>query len=148
MTDKYRLTAVAILPEGLENKGIPSYLEKIVAGEDPAVVRSIYRIAELTENRKRLYAKVSKLIDANEILEGWHLKVTERFRDAGCDDVAWRVTKIAPEDTNPENTTESFPTDLFLSNVETDAEETILPEVLKEPFGSDAFWEWFEKDSE
>lgn len=148
MTDRLRLTAVAILPGGMDNKSIPSYLEQIVAGEDPAVVRTIYRTTEVAENGQRFYAKVSKLIESNEISEGWHLKVTERFRNTGCDDVAWRITKIAPEDTDAENTTESFPIDLFQSNGETYAEETILPEVLEAPFGSDAFWQWFVKDTE
>lgn len=69
------------------------------------------------------------------------LKISERFIDEGCDDVAWQITKIAPEDIDAEITTESFPVDLFISDREDDADETIMPEGMRAFLGSDAFLE-------
>lgn len=47
ITNKVRLTAVAILPENQKNDNIPGYIDKVLAGEDPAVIRTICRTAEI-----------------------------------------------------------------------------------------------------
>ena len=72
------------------------------------------------------------------------------FRDAGYGDVAWKLTPIAPEDTDPEKTTSSFPVELFQDYLEAGErpDDDILPEIPPEPFGSDAFWKWFDKEEE
>lgn len=145
MNKKIRLTIIALLPKGMKAENVPSLIEKVVAGEDPTVIRTMYKTADLSNRAQRLYVKISKVIDAEEITDGWHHQITEAFKCNGCNDVAWRVTKITLEDYEPENTTASFPIELFQSFLE-QAEDIILPEVPPEPFGSDTFWKRFEKD--
>lgn len=74
MTNNVVLTAAAILPEDLINDNIPGYIDKLLAGEDPAVIRTICRTAEIGNKGQRFYAKISKFNDAKEIKGGWHLK--------------------------------------------------------------------------
>jgi hypothetical protein len=41
--------------------------------------------------------------------KGWHLHITGRFHNAGCADVAWKMTEVDPLDLDAENTTVSIP---------------------------------------
>jgi len=88
------------------------------------------------------------VLNEDEINNEWYHRITERFRDAGCTDVAWRVTIISPDDCEPENTTTSFPINLFQSCLEIDDKVIDLPKTPMEPFGSDAFWEHFDSNTE
>jgi len=147
MGDTIRITVVGLLPESMSAKDVPIVLDQTVADEDPSVIHAIYRTAQLESQQQRTYVKISKLVGADELKDGWQLTVTERLRDFGCGDVAWRVTKMVPGDTDSENTTASFPAELFQSSLENDAEEILLSEAPIEPFGSDAFWERFDHDA-
>jgi hypothetical protein len=144
--EKIRLTVVALLKEGVTDENIPSYIEQVTSDEDPAIIQTIFKTAEIKNQCRRFYVKISKVIDKDEMKDGWHLRITERFGDAGCDDVAWKITEFEPWDADSENTTESFPMELFQSATESDANGIVLPEAPFEPFGSDAFWESFDKD--
>ena len=144
MGDTIRITIVGLLPESISAKEIPGILGQTVADEDPSVIHAIYRTAELNSHRQRTYVKISKLVDADELRDGWQLTVTERLKDFGCADVAWRVTEIMPGDTDSENTTASFPVELFQGSLESDTDEVLLSKPPPEPFGSDAFWKRFD----
>jgi hypothetical protein len=89
------------------------------------------------------FAKISKVVEPDEINDGWHLQITERFRKDGCENVAWRVTRVTPDIIDPENTTESFPQDLFHDCL-TDDNGAIVLTNLSGTFGSETFWESFE----
>jgi len=148
MNETIRITVVGLLPESMSGKGIAGFLDQAIADEAPGVIRTIYKTAELNPQRQRTYVKISRLVNADELKDGWHLTVTECLRNAGCAEVAWRVTKIEPGNTDSENTTESFPTELFQSISENDAEGILLSEASSKPFGSDAFWEFFDGDTD
>ena len=147
MNNKIRLTVVALLPEGVKSEDIQDYVAPVINGDDPAVIRTIYRTAALENQDQRLYVKISKLVHEREIKDGWHLRITERFGNAGCCDVAWKITKVDPKNLDSENTTASFPLELFQNSLESDDEEVVLPDLPLEAFGSDAFWEWFVIDA-
>ena len=148
MNRKIRTTLVTLMPRGINAESIPEFIEKAIAGEDPAVLHTLYRETEMTDGEHRLFIKISKVINANEENDEWLHRVTKNLRDAGCENVAWKATKISPDDCEPENTTESFPIDLFQGCDETDDMAIDLPKTPMEPFGSDAFWEFFDNDSE
>ena len=142
--NKIRLTVVALLPKGVKGDGINGYVDPVINGEDPSVVRTIYRTTEMGKNGQRIYVKVWKLVYESEMKKGWHLHITERFHDAGCADVAWKMTKVDPMDLDAENTTVSFPVELFQSILENDDEEIVLPDIPLEAFGSEYFWKFFD----
>ncbi len=55
---------------------------------------------------------------------GWIVNITSKLFDAGHEDVAWRLTRIGP-DTEEEETTESFPAELFRAALEDDGEDRL-----------------------
>ena len=148
MGRKFRTTLVSIMPKGVKAKYASDFIDEVIADEDPTLLRSLYKIAEVTGGEHRLFVKISKVIDTDEETDEWLLRVTQKMRDAGSENVAWRVTKISPEDCDSENTTESFPIDLFQSYLETEDKTISLPKAPMEPFGSDAFWERIDSDTE
>ena len=148
MGRKFRTTLVSIMPKGVKAKYASDFIDEVIADEDPTLLRSLYKIAEVTGGEHRLFVKISKVIDTDEETDEWLLRVTQKMRDAGSENVAWRVTKISPEDCDPENTTESFPIDLFQNYLETEDKTISLPKAPMEPFGSDAFWERIDSDTE
>jgi hypothetical protein len=141
---KIRLTVVALLPEGVKGDRINDYVDPIINGEDSSVFRTIYRTTQMSNQGQRVYVKISKLVHESEMKNGWHLQITERFHNAGCADVAWKITEVDSMDTDPENTTVSFPTELFQSILESDDEENVLPDIPLEAFDSEYFWKFFE----
>lgn len=148
MDRKIRTTLVALMPKGMNLEDTPQFIDKIKAAEEPSMIRTIYKTTELPDGGQRLYVKISKVINADEENDEWLLRVTENFRDAGCENVAWRVTEISPEDCETENTTDSFPIDLFQNCLETGDKAIELPKTPIEPFGSDAFWNIFDRNTE
>ena len=142
--NKIRLTVVALLPKGVKGDRIKDYVDPVINGEETSLVRMIYRTTEMGKHGQRIYVKISKLVDQSEMEKGWHLQITDRFRDAGCADVAWKMTKVDPMDLDVENTTVSFPVELFQSILENDDEEIVLPAIPLEAFGSEYFWKFFD----
>jgi hypothetical protein len=147
MDRKIRTTLITLMPRGVKAEDTPGFIDKIIAGEDLTRLYTIYKTTDLPEVGQRLYVKISKVLNEDEINDEWYQRITERLRDAGCTDVAWRVTIISPDDCEPENTTASFPIDLFQNCLETDDKVIDLPKTPMEPFGSDAFWERFDSDT-
>lgn len=136
------------MPKGIKAEYASDFIDEVIADEDPTLLRTLYKKTEVADGEYRLFVKISKVIDADEETDEWPLRVTQKMRDAGSENVAWRVTKISPEDCDPENTTESFPIDLFQNCLETDDKAIDLSKTPIEPFGSDAFWERFDSDTE
>ena len=112
------------------------------------MLHTLYKEVEQAGGVHRLFVKISKMIDTDAENDEWLLRVTQKLREAGSENIAWRVTKISPEDCNPENTTESFPIDLFQGCLEAEESTISLPKSPIEPFGSEAFWERFDSDTE
>ena len=142
--NKIRLTVVALLPEGVKGDHIKEYVDPVINCEDSSGIRTIYRTTQMSNQGQRVYVKISKLAHESEMKKGWHLQITERFHDAGCADVAWKMTKVDPMDLDAENTTVSFPVELFQSILENDDEEIVLPDIPLEAFGSEYFWKFFD----
>ena len=147
MNSKIRLTVVALLPEGVNGERIHDYIDPVINGEEQTVTKTIFRTATMENQTQRLYVKISKMVPERDIKDGWHLRITERFDNAGCADVAWKITRVDPMDLDAENTTVSFPVELFQKSLENDDDEVVLPEIPLKDFGSDAFWEWFVIDA-
>ena len=144
MNNQIRLTVVALLPEGVRHESIHEYVDPVINGEDSSVIRTTYRTTQMSHQGQRIYVKISKLVHEGEIKNGWHLQITERFHDAGCADVAWKMTEVDPMDLDAENTTVSFPVELFQSILENDEDEVVLPDIPLEAFGSEYFWKFFD----
>lgn len=142
--NKIRLTVVALLPDGVKGDGIKDYVDPVINGEDPSTVRTIYRTTQLGKHGQRTYVKVSKLVHESEMKKGWHLHITGRFHNTGCANVAWKMTEVDPMDTDSEDTTVSFPVELFRSLLESDDDEIVLPDIPLEAFGTEYFWKFFD----
>jgi hypothetical protein len=108
--------------------------------------RQRYSASESAAGPTRLQVKSSRVIAADDLDEAGLLRFANAFRDAGYGDVAWKVTPIAPGETDPENTTASFPAELFQACLDADTpQDDPLSDIPPEPFGSDAFWKWFDE---
>jgi hypothetical protein len=150
MDDKVRVSILALLAPGLSYADIQSFIREHLGQDSDREYRRIYGKADADDGRHRLQIKYSRVIDAKRVDEAGLLHIANAFRDAGYGDVAWKLTPIAPEDTDPEKTTSSFPVELFQDYLEEDERpgDDILPEIPPEPFGSDAFWKWFDKEED
>jgi len=144
MNNQIRLTVVALLPEGVRHESIHDYVDPVINGEDSSVIRTTYRTTQMSHQGQRIYVKISKLVHESEMKKGWHLQITERFHNAGCAEVAWKMTEVDPMDLDAENTTVSFPVELFQSILENDEDEVVLPDIPLEAFGSEYFWKFFD----
>ena len=150
MDDKVRVSILALLAPGVSYADIQPFIRKHLGEDSDREYRRIYGKADANDGGHRLHIKYSRVIDAASVDEAGLLRIANAFRDAGYGDVAWKLTPIAPEDTDPEKTTSSFPVELFQDYLEADerTDDDILPEIPPEPFGSDAFWKWFDKEEE
>jgi hypothetical protein len=142
-----RVTAVALLKKGLGFEDIEGFIDAKLADPGTAGFNTLRKTIALADGTQRLYVKFSKVMPDHELDDGWNLHMTRDFYRAGYGNVAWKITRIDPQDANPEATTESFPAELFQSCLEDTAETHQAPDDLPAPFGSDAFWEWIEDDS-
>jgi hypothetical protein len=120
MQVKLRLTAITLFDIGASEEAIQSFMAQIAGDEKIAGFKAVYRNTILSDGSRRSFAKISKLMEREELEIDWIVAVTKKFFDAGHHDVAWRVTKIDPSDVNGENTTDSFPVELFRNSLEED----------------------------
>ena len=146
MNVKLRLTVVALLPNDVRADSFQLFVERKIGTIEPGVASKLYQTTPQELGVELTYAKISKVIERDEVSSGWHLQVTERFKAAGCENVAWRVTEIAPGDIEPENTTETFPIELFRGSFTKGIEVVNLRYFSPTAFGSESFWEYFEDD--
>lgn len=146
MEGKVRVSIMALLSRNVTFNDIQPFIRKHLGPDREREYRRIYAATDCVDDRERAQIKYSRVIDARNLDEAAILRIANAFRDAGYGDVAWKITPIAPEDTDPEKTTASFPVELFQACLdEDDDQDAGLPDVPPEPFGSDAFWKWFDE---
>ncbi len=150
MDEKVRVSILALLAPGVSYADIQPFIGKHLGADSDREYRRIYGKADAPDGRHRLQIKYSRVIDARLLDEAGLLRIANAFRDAGYGDVAWKLTPIAPEDTDPEKTTSSFPLEIFQNLIEEDEQpdDDSPPEIPPEPFGSDAFWKWFDREDD
>ena len=147
MDEKVRVSLLAMLAPGVSYADIQPFIRQHLGAESDREYRRIYGKADAPDGSHRLQIKYSRVIDAALLDEPGFLRIANAFRDAGFGDVAWKITPIAPGDTDPEKTTSTFPVELFHDYLEEDEQQDddSPPDIPPEPFGSDAFWKWFDK---
>ncbi len=146
MEGKVRVSIMALLAANTTYDDIQPFIQENLGADSDREYRRLYASADCGGENQRLQVKYSKVINAQELDEAAFLRVANAFRDAGYGDVAWKITPIDPDDPDPESTTASFPVELFQSCLEEDAlEDEAGVDIPPEPFGSEAFWKWFDK---
>ncbi len=146
MEGKVRVSIMALLAANITYDDIQPFIAEHLGPDSDREYRRLYATADCADENQRLQVKYSRVIDAQDLDEAAFLRVANTFRDAGYGDVAWKITPIAPDDADPEKTTASFPVELFQSCLEEDQlEGEAEVDIPPEPFGSEAFWKWFDK---
>jgi len=148
MEDKLRVTAVALLRRDLGFGEIENFIAAKMADPRTGGFSTLRKTATLADGSRRRYIKFSKVMSERELDDGWNLRLTQEFYQAGYGHVAWKITRIDPLDSNPEITTDSFPAAMFQSCLEDGAEDPFPSATLPESIGSDAFWQWIEDDTD
>jgi len=120
MESKIRLTAITLFAAGAREEEIQAFMAQIAADQKIAGFKTVFRSTILADGSRRSYVKLSKLTAMGEREIDWIVALTKKFFDAGHQDVAWRVTKIDPADANDDDTTNSFPVELFRNSLEED----------------------------
>ena len=146
MDGKIRVSIMALLARQVTYSDIQPFIQAHLGPESDREYRRLYGAADCGDENLRLQIKYSKVIEARRLDEAALLRVANAFRDAGYGDVAWKITPVAPDDVDPEKTTASFPVELFQSCLDGDElQDDSLADIPPEPFGSDAFWRWFDE---
>ena len=146
MEGKVRVSIMALLARNIGYSDIQPFIREHLGPDSDREYRQLYPLSDRADQNQRLQVKYSKVIDARDLDEAAILRVANAFRDAGYGDVAWKITPIDPDDTDPEQTTASFPVELFRSFLDEDELQDDPPsDIPPEPFGSKAFWKWFDE---
>ncbi len=146
MEGRVRVSIMALLAPKVGYSDIQSFIREHLGPDSDREYRQKYPAAACVDQDQRLQVKYTRVIDAEELDEAAILRIANAFRDAGYGDVAWKITPIMPGDADPEETTASFPVELFQSCLaEDEIEDRDGFDIPPEPFGSDAFWKWFDK---
>ena len=101
-------------------------------------------IAVSSDADPRWYVKFSTVVAADRLDDAWNLRASRHFSKAGYGEVAWKITPVADDDANAEDTTWSVPEDLFRTGWENIDEVQEIPTAAPDSFGSDKFWKWVE----
>ena len=120
--ENLRTTAVALFPKGTEDEDCREIIERLAADRDLAGFRTLLRSTILSDGSRRTFIKFTKVVPLNDLGTGWVINITGKLFDAGYEDVAWRLTRIKPPAEDGDDTTESFPVELFKKALE-DGEE-------------------------
>jgi hypothetical protein len=144
MEEKLRVTVVALLAKGVAPEDVEGFIGQIAAGQEESGVVTLFKTPSLSDGSRRIYIKVSRVIDAADLDDGWNLRITRKFNAAGYGNVAWKITQVDPNAADAEITTASLPRELFQDCLEMGPDSSARPEAPPAPFGSEAFWNWFE----
>ena len=97
MGKKLRTTLVTLMPKGIKSESAAlDFIDKVTAEEDPTMLHTLYKEVEQAGGVHRLFVKISKMIDTDAENDEWLLRVTQKLREAGSENIAWRVTKNIP----------------------------------------------------
>lgn len=113
MEPKLRISIVALIPETADANTLQQLAVDIANGVSGHDYNAITKVEDLPDGRRRSYIKLSKVIDESELKKNWQFDITQKFFEAGYPDIAWKFTRVDPNEFNPEETTETFPDELF-----------------------------------
>lgn len=139
-----RTTVIGLLNNGVTFEDIQDFVNDKLAEKALTGFKTVQGVSRTADGERRLHVKFSKLSEAGKFDHRWNLDISNEFRNAGYGDVAWKFTQVGSEDPGGEDTTVSIHPDLFKACLEEDAckqHQLSSPE----PFGSDAFWQWFDE---
>jgi hypothetical protein len=129
---------------GVSRQDVESIVTPLLEKLGLTTVDKLCWISFPSEDGEKRYVKFSALVPLEQLDDAWNLRASRQFSDAGYGDVAWKITPVADNDQNGEDTTCSIPQDLFLElNASEDNLVIEKPGAPPDPFGSDPFWEWF-----
>jgi hypothetical protein len=139
-----RTTVIGLLNLGVSFDDIRHFVNEKLAAEPSAQFKTVLG-KTITENgEERLHVKFSRLTDIDTLDHRWNLRISHEFRQAGFGDVAWKFTEVDSDTPGGEDTTVSIHPGLFDACL--DEEKSALHyKAPPEPFGSEAFWQWFDE---
>ena len=120
--EKLRATAVALFPKGTEDEDCREIIDRLATDRDLAGFRTLLRSTLLSDGSRRTFIKFTKVVPLNDLGTGWVINITSKLFDAGYEDVAWRLTRLKPPVEDEDDTTESFPAELFKKALADDGE--------------------------
>jgi hypothetical protein len=145
MDGKVRVSIMALLAPDRSYSDIQPFVREHLGADSEREYRRFQGAMDNPDGCHRLQVKYSRVIPAAALDEAGLLRIANAFRSAGHGDVAWKVTPVAPGDPDPENTTSSFPVEIFQACLDDeDLPDENAPDIPPEPFGSDDFWKWFD----
>ncbi len=122
-TEKLRTTAVALFPEGTGEEDCREIMDRLGTDRDLAGFRTLLRSTILSDGSRRTFIKFTKVVPLNDLGTGWVINITAKLFDAGYEDVAWRLTRLKSPAEDGDDTTESFPAELFKKALADDDED-------------------------
>lgn len=147
MARMVRTTVIGLLDKGVTFEDVQGFVNDKLAEKTLTGFKTVQGVSRTADGERRLHVKFSKLSETDKLDHRWNLEISNEFRNAGYGDVAWKFTEVDSEDPEGENTTVSIHPGLFTADLEDDACKS-QHQLLPEPFGSDAFWQWLEESDE
>lgn len=147
MARMVRTTVIGLLDKGVTFEDIQGFVNDKLAEKALTGFKTVQGVSKTENGERRLHVKFSKLSEASKLDHRWNLDISNEFRNAGYGDVAWKFTEVDSEDPEVEDTTVSIHPGLFKTCLEED-ECKHHHQSPPEPFGSDAFWQWFDEQGE
>lgn len=121
-TEKLRTTAVALFPKGTGDDDCREIIARLATDRDLAGFRTLLRSTILSDGSLRTFIKFTKVVPLNDLGTGWVINITAKLFEAGYEDVAWRLTRLKASAEDEDDTTESFPAELFRKALADDEE--------------------------
>jgi hypothetical protein len=140
---KFRVTVIARIRRGVARQEIMALVASVLAEKGLSAEDTSRWVSLPANDTGKQYVKISVRVSAEELDDAWNLKVSRQFSHAGCGEVAWKITPVADDDADGEDTTCSIPEDLFRLEDDPAAAPKNASGTPPEPFGSDPFWDWF-----
>ena len=112
-TEKLRTTAVALFPKGTRDEDCREIIDRLATDKDLSGYRTLLRSTILSDGSRRIFIKFTKVVPLNDLGTGWVINITAKLFEAGYEDVAWRLTRLKSPPEDEDDTTESFPAELF-----------------------------------
>ena len=125
-TERLRATAIALFPQTMTEAERREVVDGLAAQKDLEGFRTLLRKAILSDGSERSYIKFSRIVPRGDLGTGWIVNIPSKLFEAGYEDVAWRLTRIGPDAADEEDTTESFPAELFRAALEDDGEDLLM----------------------
>jgi hypothetical protein len=139
-----RATVIGLLNRDVTFNDIQGFINDKLSEKALTGFKTVQGISTTETGEKQRHIKFSRLFPIDKLDHRWNLSLSHEFHNAGYGDVAWKFTEVDSEDPEAEDTTVSIHPDLFKACLDED-ECPRHPTAPPEPFGSDAFWRWFDE---